>query len=97
MENVTRVMVKVTVDKRRRVWEKVLGKRAVKEIYSNHYREKERLYSCASHLVCKHDASWKDLVQQLYGYNEMAPAKEAKVFLQQKGRWLILPALRVRV
>ena len=79
----TRAMEKVTVDKRRQVWEVVLGMKAVKEIYSN---EEERLYSCAGHLVCKHDASWKHLVQRLYDCNEMAAAKEAKVFLQQKGR-----------
>ena len=97
MENVARVMEKVTVDKRRGAWEEILGGKIrmgwkvlrwgpVKEIYSNHSSEKERLYSCASHLVCKHKTSWKDLVQRLYDYNEMAAAKEAKVFLQQKGR-----------
>ena len=86
VENVTRAMEKIIVGTRRGVWWKVLGQKAVEEIYTNHSSEKERLYSCASHLVCKHDASWKDLVQRLYYYNEMAAAKEAKVFLQQKGR-----------
>ena len=97
MENVTRAMEKVTVGTRGGVWWTVLGQKAVEEIYTNHSSEKERLYSCAGHLVCKHDTSWKDghLVQQLYYCNEMAAAKEAKVFLQRKGRWLIL--LRVHV
>ena len=95
VENVTRAMDKVTVNKRRRVWWQVLGKGAVEEIYSNHSSEKERLYSCAGHLVCKHDASWKHLVRWLYYYSEMAAAKEAKVFLQQKGRWLILSRVHV--
>ena len=91
----TRAMEKVTVDKRRGVWWKVLGWEAVEEIYSSHSSEKERLRSCAGHLVCKYDASWKDLNQQLYDHNEMAAANEAKVFLQLKGRWLIL--LRVHI
>ena len=90
----TRAMEKVIVDKRRWVWGEVLGWKAVGEIYSSHSSEKERLRSCAGHLVCKHDASWKDVVKVLYDCNEMAAAKEAKVFLQQKGtctcRWLIL-------
>ena len=90
MENVTRAMEKVTVDKRRGVWVRMLRRGAVEEIYSSHSSEKERLYSCAGHYVCEHDASWKDLVQRLYANSEMAAAKEAKVFLQQKGRWLIL-------
>ena len=95
MKNVTRAMEKVTVNKRRRVWEGVLGWGVVAEIYSSHSSEKERLRSCAGHIVCKHDASLKDLAQRLYDYKEMAAAKEAKVFLQHKGRWLIL--LKVHV
>ena len=95
VENVTTAMEKVTVDERREVWWEMMEEGAVEEIYSNHSSEKERLYSCASHLVCKADSSWKDLVQRLYANSEMAAAKEAKFFLQQKGRWLIL--LRVHV
>ena len=89
VENVTKVIEKVTVGKRRRVLGWVLREGAVEEIYSNHSSEKERLYSYATHLVCKPHTSWKRLVQLLYDVNEMAAAKEAKVFLQQKGRWLI--------
>ena len=99
VENVTRAMEKVTVDKRRRVWEWVLGdkergvlgeevltKGAVKEIYSSHSSEEEKLHSCAgTYANCKPDSSWKKLIQELYNWGGMAAAKEAKAFLQQRG------------
>ena len=88
---VTRAMEKVTVDMRRRVWAKVLGEKAVEEIYSSHSNEEEKLRSCADiYVTCQCDPSWEHLVQKLYNCGEMAAAKEAKAFLQQKGRCLIL-------
>ena len=88
--NVLRAMEKVAVDKRRRVWEEVLGRRVIGEIYSNHSNEEDKLHSCADTYVnCKPDSSWEELVRKLYYYCvEMAAAKEAKAFLQQKGGWL---------
>ena len=84
--NVTRVMEKVTVDKRRGVWEEILGKGAVEEIYSSHSSEEEKLHFCAdTYVICKPDSSWEELVQKLYNCIEMAAAKEAKAFLQQRG------------
>ena len=88
--NVTRAMEKVTVDKRRKAWEEVLSWRVVEEIYSSHSSEEEKLHSCADiYVTCNPHSSWEELVQKLY-YNcgEMAAAKEAKAFLQQKGGWL---------
>ena len=87
--NVIRAMKKVVVDKRRRVWEEVLGEEAVEEIYSSHSSEEDKLHSCAdTYVTCKPDSSWEQLVQILY-YDcvEMTAAKEAKAFLQQKGGW----------
>ena len=89
--NVIRAMEKVTVDKRRRVWERVLGVGAVEEIYSSHSSEEEKLRSCTDiYVTCNPNSSWKHLVLRLYyDFGEMAAAKEAKTFLQQKGGWLI--------
>ena len=96
VENVTRAMEKVTVDKRRGVWEGVLGEGAVEEIYSSHSSEQERLHSCADvYVTCKPDSSWKDLVQKLYNCGGMAAAKEAKAFLKQKGGWFIDESFKV--
>ena len=80
------------MDKRRHVWEEVLGIGAVEEIYISHSSEEEKLHSCAGiYVTCKPDSSWEELVRKLYyGCGEMAAAKEAKAFLQQKGGWLIL-------
>ena len=90
--NVTRAMEKVKVDKRRRVWERVLGEGAVEEIYSSHSSEEEKLHSCAdAYAAANPDSSWEELLQVLYyKYSEMAAAKEAKAFLPQKGGWLTL-------
>ena len=85
LENVSGAMEKVSVDKRRRVWEEVLERGAVEEIYNSHSSEEEKLHSCANSYISKPDSSWEDLVELLYMYGEMAAAKKAKSFLQQKG------------
>ena len=77
------------MDKRKKVWERVLGRRAVSEIYSDYFSfEEEKLFSCAdTYANCKPDSSWEQLIQELYECSELAAAKEAKAFLQQKGGW----------
>ena len=87
VENVTRVMEKVTVDKRRRVWAEIFNhSQVIEEIYSSHPREEERLHSCADTCVtCAPSICWEELVRELYDCGEMAAAKEAKAFLQHKG------------
>ena len=87
VENVTRAMEKVTVDKRRRVWAEIFNhSQVIEEIYSSHPREEERLHSCADTCVtCAPSICWEELVRELYDYGEMAAAKEAKAFLQHKG------------
>ena len=79
------------MDKRREVWVEVLGVSAVEEIYSSHSSEEEKLHSCTdTYVTCKPYSSWEHLVQWLYDCGEMAAAKEAKAFLQQKGGWFIV-------
>ena len=75
------------MDKRRQVWEEVLGKRdVVEEIYSSHSSEEERLQYCSEiYVTAKVNSSWEDLVQELCFYDEFAAAKKVKAFLQQKG------------
>ena len=87
--NVTRAVEKVTVDKRRQMWGNVvLSRRIVEEIYSSHSSEEEKLRSCIdTYITYNSDSSWEHLVQALYYSDEMAAAKEAKVFLQPKGGW----------
>ena len=89
VENVTRAMEKVTVDKRRGVWEEIFNHRQlIQEIYGSHSSEEERLHSCAdTYVTCAPSTSWEELVQQLYDRGEMAAAKEAKGFLQHKGEF----------
>ena len=91
VENVTRAMEKVTVDKRRGVWEGMFRKGTVEEIYSSHSSEEEKLHSCADvYANCKPDSSWETLVRVSFFCGEMAAAKEAKSFLQYNGGWFIV-------
>ena len=77
----------VTVDLRRRVWERMLDCwSAVEEIYNSYSSEEVRLQYCAeTYATAKPDSSWEGLVEGLYYCGEMAAAKKAKAFLQQKG------------
>ena len=85
--NVIRAMKKVAVDRRRQVWEKMLREETVEAIYSSHSNEEDKLHSCGDiYVTYKPNSSWEDLVWVLYyDFGEMAAAKEAKAFLQQKG------------
>ena len=89
VENVTRAMEKVTVDKRRRVWEGIFNHhQVIQEIYSSHSSEEEKLHSCAdTYVTCAPFTSWEELVHESYVHGEMAAAKEAKAFLQHKGEF----------
>ena len=74
------------MDKRRQLWERVLREEAVQEIYSSHSSEEERLQYCSeTYATTKVNSSWEELVQKLYIHGELAAAKKAKSFLQQKG------------
>ena len=89
VENVTRAMEKVTVGKRRGVWGRIFNHRGlIEEIYSNHSSKEEELHSCADiYVTCAPSISWEELVHELYDWDEMAAAKEAKAFLQHKGKF----------
>ena len=67
------------------MWLRVLRESAVKEIYSSHSIEEERLQYCAETYSAKPDSSWEELVKSLYYHYEMSAAKKAKAFLLQKG------------
>ena len=83
--SVTMVMEKVTMGRRRRVWEEILGKEVVEVMYNGHSSEEEKLQSCAdTYVSCKSDASWQQLAHKLYDCGEMVAVREAKGF-QDKG------------
>ena len=67
------------------MWKRELGELAVKEIYSSHSSEEERLQYCVETYSAKPDSSWEGLVKSLYYRDEMSAAKKARAFLQQKG------------
>ena len=92
VENVTRAMEKVTVDKRRGVWWEIFNHHQLfQEIYISHSSEEERLHSCADiYANCKPDSSWETLVRMSFFCGEIAAAKEAKSFLQHNGGWFIV-------
>ena len=93
MDSLVRVMEKMTSDvgRRRKVWERVLWWDTIPfsyldEVYSKHTTAKEKTHALADvYINIRPESSWQHLLQTLYGESEVAAAKEAKSFLQQKG------------
>ena len=98
VENIVRVIEKVTSDegRRRKVWERVLRwnymfttttpSSYLDEVYSKYTTAKEKTHALADvYINSRPESSWQDLLQTLYDESEVAAAKEAKSFLQQKG------------
>ena len=95
--NVINVMEKVTEDKRRRVWEKVLGiDGKVDEIYSGHSSEKEKTHALSDIYVnCHPEPSWEYLTSVLYEEEEMTAVDQARPFLPPKGKLVLLTASKL--
>ena len=93
VDNLVRVMEKVTSDKRRKVWEKVLEwghddppHSYLDEVYTKYTTDKEKAHALADvYINIRPESSWQHLVEILYDESELATAKEAKLFLQQNG------------
>ena len=91
VDNLVRVMEKVTSDKRRKVWEEVLKwdhtpYSYLDEVYTKYTTDKEKTHALAdAYINIRPESSWQYLVKTLYDESELAAAKEAKPFLQQNG------------
>ena len=90
VDNLVRVMEKVTSDKRRKVWEEVLECNTpysyLDEVYTKYTTDKEKTHALADvYINIRPESSWQHLVETLYDESELAAAKEAKSFLQQNG------------
>ena len=80
------------MDKRRRVWERVLGRGGeshVDEIYSSHSSEKEKSHACSDIYINSHpESSWEHLTSLLYEEDEMTAVDQARPFLPPRGKWI---------
>jgi hypothetical protein len=89
VENVTDVIEKVTEDRRRQVWEKVLRIDGyVDEMYGSHSSEKEKTMSNACsdvYVDCHPESSWEHLTSLLYKQDEMTAVDRARTFLPPRG------------
>ena len=94
VKSLVRIMEKVTSDegRRREVWERVLRwnyttpSSYLDEVYSKYTTAKEKTHALADvYINSRPESSWQHLLQTLYEESEVAAAKEAKSFLQQKG------------
>ena len=86
VEKVANVMEKVKVDKKRKVWEEVLTRKVVDQLYSSHSTEKEKTLSCSDTYVnCYPGSSWEHLTSLLYKEDEMTAVDQARPFLPPKG------------
>ena len=93
VDNLVGVMEKMTSDKERRkeVWWKVLEwefhapDSYLDEVYTKYTTEKVQTNVLADvYINSRPVSSWRHLVETLYNEGELAAAKEAKSFLQQK-------------
>ena len=86
VEKVADVLEKIKVDKRRQVWERVLTREVVDQLYSSHSTEKEKTLSCSDTYVnCYPESSWEHLTSLLYKEDEMTAVDQARPFLPPKG------------
>ena len=85
MKNVTDVMEKVIENKRRQLWERVLGiKVYVDKIYSSHSSEEEKTCACSDTYVnCRPGSSWEYLIT--LKEDEMTAVDQARPFLPPRG------------
>ena len=78
------------MDKRRDVWERVLGREVrshAEEIYSSHSSEKEKTHACSDIYTNSHpESSWKQLTSLLYEEDEMTAVDQARPFLPPRGK-----------
>ena len=78
------------MDKRRRVWGRVLderGESSVDEIYSSYSSEKEKTLACSDAYVnSRPESSWEHLTTLLYEEDEMTAVDQAKPFLPPRGK-----------
>ena len=87
VENVTDVMEKVSVDKRRQLWKGVLNLRV--DVYDNLSvsTKKEKTYACSDTYVnsCP-ESSWEHLTSLLYEEDEVTAVDQARPFLPPRGK-----------
>ena len=89
VDYVTKVMEMVTADRIMSVWERLrVPESMVKMITGNLSTTKEKTRARVDlYLNCSpYEPSWESIVSVLYGYNEMAAAREAKTFYHQNGK-----------
>ena len=89
IENVVRVMEKVTDDGHVNIWSQLIGGRLFKDITSKCSDEKELLHMTSDTYVnCCADSSWKNLAHVLYEELETAAVEEVRSYLNPRGRLL---------
>ena len=80
------------MDKRIRVWGRVLGgggESSVYDICSSYSSEKEKTRACSDIYInsCP-ESSWEHLTSLLYKKDEMTAVDQARPFLPPRGKWI---------
>ena len=88
-------MEKVKIDKRKQVWNGLLGWGEishVEKVYYSHFTQKEKTHACSDMYVnCCPKSSWEHLTSLLYEEDEMTAVDQARPFLPPRG-YLVLIA-----
>ena len=89
VENMVRVMEKVTDGGRVIVWSSLIGKDLLADITSKCSKDKGILHMTSdTYVSCYIDSSWEELARVLYYKLETAAVEEVRSYLNPRGRLL---------
>ena len=88
VENLLRVMEKVTDGRTEKVWRRLIGENVLEDINSKCSTERELMHTCADIYVnCDLDSSWEGIALGLYRKEETAAVEEVRSYLNPRGRF----------
>ena len=88
VENLLRVMEKVTDGRAEEVWGKLIDSTILEDISSKCSTERELVNTCTDiYVKCKPDSSWEQVASGLYREGETAAVEEVRSYLSPRGRF----------
>ena len=88
VENLLRVMEKVTDGRSEEVWGRLIDEDVLEDISIECSTERELVNTCVDIYVnCKPDPSWERVALELYREGETAAVEEVRSYLSPRGRF----------
>ena len=88
VENLFRVIEKVTDDRAKEVWRGLIDYTVLEDISSKCSTERELVNTCVDiYINCDPDSSWEKVACRLYREGETAAVEEVRSYLSPRGRF----------